>query len=322
MKKYLTAVMFMTDVIDTSFNYRTLDEVTADTLQAKAYRINKITNESAYEIGKELKEAQHALSKKGYGCFTEWFESLGFKKTKAYQYINHYDFVRSESERSNIEKFENLPKSLQSEMSKPSANDELNQKVYDGDITTHKQYKELEQELKDKETQLESIKRSEQIAIEQLEKEQSKEPKTVEIIPGDYESLKVQISETKNAYKGLKKEYNRLKTERDRENKDDSEKSKKYEELSEAIQEMEGQMTRGQKRIQAQKDVYDLVSKSKELLVEITPIPYLINAEYVKENEFARKALLNLSDQVEKFLDNLHKVIDDNKFIEGEIIND
>ena len=40
------------------------------------------------------------------------------------------------------------PKSMQYEMSKPSANPEVNQAVFNGDITTHKEYKELEHQLK------------------------------------------------------------------------------------------------------------------------------------------------------------------------------
>lgn len=44
--------------------------------------------------------------KRGYGCFEEWYRSLGFKKTKAYEYINHYNFVCSQNEQANIEKFE------------------------------------------------------------------------------------------------------------------------------------------------------------------------------------------------------------------------
>ena len=43
-------------------------------------------------------------------------------------------------------------------MSKPSANPEVNQAVFNGDVTTHKEYKELERRLKLKDQALEAVK--------------------------------------------------------------------------------------------------------------------------------------------------------------------
>lgn len=39
-----------------------------------------------------------------------------------------------------LKKFESLPKTLQAQVSKPSANPEVNQAVFNGDIKTHKEY--------------------------------------------------------------------------------------------------------------------------------------------------------------------------------------
>lgn len=36
--------------------------------------------------------------------------------------------------------FESLPKTLQAQVTKPSANPEVNQAVFNGDIKTHKEY--------------------------------------------------------------------------------------------------------------------------------------------------------------------------------------
>lgn len=171
--------------VTNDFDYSVLDTTTKEFLEERANIIYGIQSKSAYEIGKQLARAQEELSTRGYGCFEEWYRSLGFKKTKAYEYINHYNFVCSQNEQANIEKFESLPKVLQAQVSKPSANPEVNQAVFNGDVTTHKEYKELERRLKLKDQALEAVKG---------ELERVKQTKTTEkviekeVIPDDYKA--------------------------------------------------------------------------------------------------------------------------------------
>ncbi|WP_342504566.1 hypothetical protein NST80_05995 [Streptococcus sp. FSL K6-1323] len=167
------------------FNYSLVDAKTKEFLEERANIIYGIQSKSAYEIGKQLAKAQEELSTRGYGCFEEWYRSLGFKKTKAYEYINHYNFVCSQNEQANIEKFESLPKVLQAQVSKPSANPEVNQAVFNGDVKTHKEYKELERRLKLKDQALEAVKGELERAkaVKPIEKVIEKE-----IIPDDYQA--------------------------------------------------------------------------------------------------------------------------------------
>lgn len=167
------------------FDYSVLDATTKEFLEERANIIYGIQSKSAYEIGKQLARAQEKLSQNRYGCFEEWYRSLGFKKTKAYEYINHYNFIRSQSEQLNVEKFEELPSKLQAEMSKPSAIPEVNQAVFDGDVKTHKEYKELERRLKLKDQALEAVKGE----LERVKLTKTTE-KVIEkeVIPDDYKA--------------------------------------------------------------------------------------------------------------------------------------
>lgn len=175
----------MDEIATNDFNYSLLDAKTKEFLEESANIIYGIQSKSAYEIGKQLAKAQKELSTRGYGCFEEWYRSLGFKKTKAYEYINHYNFVCSQNEQTNIEKFESLPKTLQAQVTKPSANPEVNQAVFNGDIKTHKEYKELERRLKLKDQALEAVKGELECVKQTKTKEKVIEK---EIIPQDYKA--------------------------------------------------------------------------------------------------------------------------------------
>lgn len=302
------------------FDYSSLDEETSSFLKNKALRIHETTSKAAYEIGKELKEAQDKLAKSGYGFFEEWYSSLGFKKTKAYQYINHYNFVRSESEQTKIEMFESAPKSIQTEISKPSANKKVNEAYFNGDITTHKEYKEMEKKIRKKDNEIENIKQKN----EELEKKLREKPEKIEVTPEDYEELKSSNQQLSNALREanrshdlMQEQYNNLVSQQ----KEEDENSQKYKELSQAIQEMQGKMSRTQKLIQAQKQVYELVDMSKELLMKITPIPYLIDSELVRENPVAKRELENIANQTQSFLNNLNDALKESRIMEGEFTN-
>lgn len=182
------------ELMTNDFDYSLLDAKTKDFLEERANIIYGIQSRSAYEIGKQLVKAQNELSARGYGCFEEWYRSLGFKTTKAYEYINHFKFVSSQNEETKIEIFERLPKTLQAQMSKPSADPEVNQAVFDGDIKTHKEYKELERQLNlskaDNKILQEKNERLADQALQGLEKKTVTKEIVKEVVPDDYTATK------------------------------------------------------------------------------------------------------------------------------------
>lgn len=303
-----------------SFDYSLLDVATSDFLYEKENILIGIQSRYSREVGKVFFEAQQKLSNKGNGTFEKWYSSIGFKKQNVNNYINIYKNVQSLDEPS-AEIFDSLPKSLQNEMSKPSSNQELNQKVFDGDITTHKQYKELEKQLKEKDKQIENL--SEVIT--------NQEPKViekkVEVIPDDYQELKSKVSNAdyykeqnetlKTEVKQLEESYRELLSERSAVD----EQSDKYKQLSEAINHAEGQLGESQKLISDYKKISDLLTKSNEFLSVASSLVYQDLSEVISRDGLAKRELNFLIERLEMFLNDLTK-INKNEILEGEIINE
>ena len=302
------------------FDYSLVDFKTQEFLQERSNIIYGIQSKSTYEIGKQLVKAQEVLAKNGYGCFEEWYSSLGFKKTKAYQYINHYNFVRSQSEQLNIDTFEGLPKKLQSEMSKPSANPGLNQKVFDGDITTHKKYKEMERKLKESEERNKRLAEQTQQATKEVIKEVVKE---VPVAQEDYQQAiqrSKDLSENIKAYADrnafLEKTLNDLHAQR----AEVDEKSAKYDELTEAIKQSQGQLNSYQRKIASYKNFMNLFQKADQLMMEISGLVYSNESQLVEVDGLVKSEFNDLVDRGLKLFNDLDQKRKGSEVLEGELL--
>ncbi|MGJ8368780.1 hypothetical protein ACSGF6_04570 [Staphylococcus capitis] len=181
------------------FKYNELPKELSDFIIEKENILNGIKHRYAKEVGRVFYEAQQEFSDfNNGGLFEKWYTSIGFKKQNVYNYIQIYNEVQ-QLDGDQLETFEELPKRLQLEISKPSHIPELKEKVLDGDIKTHKEYKELERQLKQRDeqnaqlqSQVEQAQRSESIARKQLEDAENREPEVVEKYtePEDYQSIK------------------------------------------------------------------------------------------------------------------------------------
>lgn len=220
----------MNEITKVNFEYALVSEETARLLKSKKNQLDGIYFRYTSEVGQVLYEAQQELADyNNDGLFAKWVEAAGFKRQRAYEYINIYKYAVRITDNEELEFFEKQPKSIQIEMSKPSAIPEVNQSVYDGDIKTHKEYKELEKQLKQQaeQHQRQLAEKDEVInkTYEQLEKTQQ-EPTVIEkevIIektPDDYQELKREalnsrvyldeLNRTKQNYNLLETKYSLL----------------------------------------------------------------------------------------------------------------
>ncbi|WP_342610228.1 hypothetical protein [Staphylococcus hsinchuensis] len=301
------------------FQYDSLPQKLSESIIEKENILNGIKHRYAKEVGKVFYEAQQEFSDyNNGGLFKKWYSSLGFKQRNVYNYIQIYNEVQ-QLHGDQLETFEELPKRLQLEVSKPSHIPELKEKVLDGDIKTHKEYKELERKLKQRDeqnaqlqSQVEQAQRSEEIAKKQLEDAESREPEVIEkyMEPEDYQQTKNALDQSRHQQKLIEQRNEKLEKDiKEMEQRRDevSEKSQKYDELNKAINDMNAKLNDGQQRLKAQKEIYDLVKGSEKVIREVAPLCYLAFSKDIIDNDYARKPIEKIIDDLTDMSNRLRK---------------
>ncbi|WP_346842696.1 hypothetical protein ABEG07_04240 [Staphylococcus lugdunensis] len=237
----------MNELEQQEFDYSLVDNETATKLEKYEKQLNRIYNSYSVEVGEVLYHAQQELSSYGDGTFIKWAESKGIKERSIYNYINAFKFLQQLQKPEDKEVFLSQPKRLQYAMSKPSAKEEINQEVFNGNIKTSQEYKEMERKAKEYEqklkqrdeqnaqlqSQVEQAQRSESIARKQLEDEQNREPEVIErevvkeVVPDD---VKQQLEQFKQKFERESNNANELRDELQRYRNSFSDPNQAYEE--------------------------------------------------------------------------------------------
>ena len=144
----------MNELKTQDFDYSLVDNETAIKLKKYEKQLNRIYNSYSVEVGEVLYHAQQELSSYGDGTFIKWAESKGIKERSIYNYINAFKFLQQLQKPEDKEVFLSQPKRLQYAMSKPSAKEEINQEVFNGNVKTSQEYKDMERKAKEYEKQL------------------------------------------------------------------------------------------------------------------------------------------------------------------------
>ncbi|MGX7375262.1 hypothetical protein ACWOEQ_10835 [Enterococcus asini] len=304
--------------IKQTFDYSVVDTNTASFLKLKEQEMHSIVLNSSVQLGEKLIEAQEKLAKYNTGTFEKWFVSLGLKKQTVYNYINQAKFVHQMDESKQIEMFQELPMTLKTEISKPSAEPEAVELVLSGDIKTTKEYRELEKQLKAKDEQI-AIQAKMIDDLTEQEPEVVEKKVVVEKIPADYENLKTtneqlekQLSSVRNDLKMKKMQYDLL--------EQNTESAKTLEANIKALQQKEKSIDQ---RVKATIEFNDLMREietffdTKMASLRFKP---LINDLYDTE---ASNKLSEVVNSVDFWVSEMRKIIpnEKTKIIEGEIID-
>lgn len=300
----------MQEITKDKFDYSIVNDEVANYLKERISDMRKIVSNNATQIGEQLYLSQQKMADyNNGGAFGKWVEANGISKRSAYNYINRYNAVQNLHSEDDIETFENLSKSLTYDISKPSAPKEAVDAVMSGDITTHKEYKELERKLRlaqeenaDKDLQIERLNNK-----PDLQPQPKVIEKTVTKVPDDYEQLKQQVQ----TIGSLRDRNNELQSQIDDLNSKLSEmnaKGQEYEELQEKIDKLEKQRSNVRQSIDAGSNIMLLNDQLKELFdTKLSALRY--------KNFFADDPMTSTVKETEDLLDTLQSFIDDMRHI-------
>lgn len=316
----------MNEITLSDFDYSLVGTETAQKLKALSNQLDGIYQNYSVVVGEVLYKAQQELASYDNGTFQKWVASKGISKSNAYNYINSYRLVQNLDNPKEKEIFLQQPKSMQYEMSKPSANPEVNQAVFDGNIKTHKEYKELERRLKLKDQALEAVRG---------ELERAKLTKTIEkviekeIIPDDYKATQElnkrllaknkELSDSEQAanerVQFIESQLKELMNQR----QEVDEKSAKYDELTRAIEQSQGQLVSYQKQVSAYRHTIDFLEKGNKFLANFGGVAFL-DIKPALNNPKVRTELETFLTMLNSLSRSVSEILEQDDVIEGEIL--
>lgn len=314
----------MNEIATNDFDYSLVGTETAHKLKALSNQLDGIYQNYSVAVGEVLFKAQQELSNYGTGTFGRWVESNKISKSNAYNYINAYKFVQQLDEPEEKEIFSKQPQRLKNEMSKPSANPEVNQAVFDGDVTTHKEYKELERRLKLKDQALEAVKG---------ELERVKQTKTTEkviekeVIPQDYEATQELNKRLLGKNKDLSDELDSVKRSLRLKEASYEMLEKETSEalaLKDSIEHLRADKEKLENSVTNIFNLSKLVTKFENFFdEEMAPLRFKTLIQGIGKDAQIEK-LRDILTLTENWLDEMNKIVPENgrTIIEGEIINE
>lgn len=139
------------DIAAPAFDYTQVDTDTANLLRELESGIaenQKTAVQVASAIGEKLQRGHDYLAKKGYGCYGEWCESLGYNRTQAKRLTDLHNFVCNTMLQTERDAIEALPLTVAYQVANPNMPEEVKEAARNGDISTLKELEALRAQLK------------------------------------------------------------------------------------------------------------------------------------------------------------------------------
>ncbi|GKT03967.1 hypothetical protein [Furfurilactobacillus entadae] len=328
------------------FDYGALPDDLSGRMHERALKIVQIKALTITALGQQLYEAQQDMASVGNGTplFTNWLKAQGFSKQTGYNLINRFHLVQNLDEVEDKELFEQLPKSLTYEMSKPSASAALNQQVFAGDVTTTKEYKALEQKWKtehdrvsiavqerasaereqeratkaltvyrqdsrelraDKKTLQQDVRRLER----QLQTASDQEPEVITQEPADYADLKASKATLTETVSRLQAELTALKAQPVASNQHADQQAK--------VAALQNQIQNLEMVVNTRKEVNEAMRAGQQLLEKIGGILYLPGLAKLDHDDALVTYSFEFSAEMKRVLAQLDQVLPPKKVIKG-----
>ncbi|PTF10715.1 DUF3102 domain-containing protein [Staphylococcus devriesei] len=296
------------------------------TIETEIKSYQNIAGQSIFEIGRRLKHVKE--NDLAHGEFGKWLEKVNLDRTQAHR------FIKVSEEIKDVGTYQHLGLRALSEIaSLPEPERTKEHTTSSGetktpDEMTVRELRELKKQLKQRDeqnaqlqSQVEQAQRSESIARKQLEDEQNREPEVIEkyMEPEDYQETKNALAQSRHQQKLIEQRNEKLEKdikEMEKRRDEVSEKSQKYDELNKAINDMNAKLNDGQQRLKAQKEIYDLVKGSEKVIREVAPLCYLAFSKDIIDNDYARKPIEKIIEDLTDMANRLRKQLK-----KGEVID-
>ena len=304
-------------------------DLRANEIHEKAVGFYKISEQYGYKFLMELKTIrdEKLYEQLGFEDFEKYTSSnFGYSKRTINERIqtaetfgNEYERARASLGDRKLKGLATMPKEQREDVIRNGIETKDGKKSIE-EVTTReledykKRTKTLEQQNAHLQSQVEQAQRSEEIAKKQLEDAESREPEVIEkyMEPEDYQETKNALTQSRHHQKlieernaKLEKEIEDMKHRRD----EVSEKSQKYDELNKAINNMNSRLNEGQQKLKAQKEIYELVKGSEQVIREVAPLCYLAFSKDIIDNDYARKPIEKIIEDLTDMANRLRKQI-------------
>ena len=294
------------------------NDLTTIETEIKSYQ--NIAGQSIFEIGRRLKHVKE--NDLAHGEFGSWLEKVNLNHRVAQKMIkiaSNPELNTTMSSHLGMEALYEISTLPEPERTKEHVTSSGESKK--PDEMTIKELRELKKQLKEERERNESLSKQAELANRKIEELEDAEPEVIEryMEPDDYQETKDALKQTQHFKNLIEQRNEKLEQqikEMEQQRDEITEKSQKYDDLNKAINHMNARLTDGQQKLKAQKEVHEYVKKANELIREVAPMSYFVHNEFILNNEYAKKPIEKVADDLLEISNKIKKRLN-----QGDVID-